>query len=713
MLLYFTQKLIRFYAIKVLAMERTGDSRNPSQPSEYRQLAAIMFTDIVSYSKLMSQNEQLALDVMRTNRLIQKSLVEQYYGKWIKEIGDGVLAMFRTAYDSLQCAMAIQKAIREQCDHQVRIGIHLGDITLEGDDAFGDGVNIAARIQSIADPGGIYVSESVFRAVRARSDHPVHDLGEIYLKNIVHPIRIYALVGDGLPSPSDQIQKPEVQKKKSLWPKVVDVPNEEKLIDHHRKISDLSIAVLPFKNLSPDQENQYFADGVMGDILNKLQQMHELKVISQTSVEQYRNTTKAISQIGSELGVSYLLEGSVRKGYDEIMITAQLINARDDRHVWADNFTSTYSTKGIFKIQREIAEKIVSKLHLKISPEKISRITQPKTKNNNAYDHYLRGMFHWYQMTAQGLETALHYFELARDEDPNYALAYAGIAMVWGGYIQHGLVSSEEASPKVKEAAAKALALDSSLAEVHYMLGMAMLTGWWEWNWEVAEREFRKTIELNPNFAEVRIYYAHQLDIQGRLEEAEIQAKKAMEIEPFNSFIQVVYAMHLNLVRRYDESVKVLNNLLAMDPNNYFALSTLRSSYHNLQMYDEALEAWKKSFETKGDQEAVEALKRGNEEGGYRMALQQIAELLVARSDTSFITPWQIATLYTRAGKNHEALDWLEKSYQDRDANMTYISVDPIFDELRDDPRFGKLLREMKFPEKFENRNGMNNLVSS
>ena len=681
-------------------MERKVDTQNPSQPSEYRQLAAIMFTDIVSYSKLMSQNEQQALDVMRNNRSIQKSLVKQHNGKWVKEIGDGVLAMFRTAYDSQQCALAIQKAIREQCGHQVRIGIHLGDVTIEEDDVFGDGVNIAARIESIADPGGIYVSESVFKAVMARSNHPVHDLGEICLKNIAYPIRIYALLGEGLPSPSDQMLKQEMLKKKSPWPKIVNISDEEQWTDHHQKTSDLSIAVLPFKNLSPDQENQYFADGVMGDILNNLQQMHELRVISQTSVEQYRNTTKPISQISSELRVSYLLEGSVRKAYDEIMITAQLINARDDRHVWADNFTSTFSTKGIFNIQREIAEKIVNELQLKISPEKVAEITQPKTKNKNAYDHYLRGMFHWYQITSQGLETALRYFELARDEDPNYALAYAGIAMVWGGYIQHGLVSSEEASPKVKEAAAKALALDSSLAEVHYMLATVMQNGWWEWNWEVAEREYRKTIELNPNFAEARIAYAHQLDIQGRPEEAEIQAEKAMEIEPFNPFIQVVYAMHLNLVRKSEESIVVLNNLLATDPNNHFALSTLRSSYHNLQMYDEALDTWEKSFEAKGDQEAIEALKRGNEKGGYRMALQRIAELLIARSDTSFITPWQIATLYTRAGKNHEALDWLEKAYHDQDANIQYIGVDPIFDELRDDPRFGELLSKMKLPRK-------------
>ncbi len=679
-------------------MERKGDAQNPSQSIENRQLAAIMFTDIVSYSKLMSRNEQEAFDVMRKNRSIQKSLVELHNGKWVKEIGDGVLAMFRTAYDSQQCALAIQKEIREQCEHQVRIGIHLGDIIIENDDAFGDGVNVAARIQSIADPGGIYLSESVFKAVMARTNHPVYDLGEFCLKNISYPIRIYALLGEGLPSPSDQVLKQQVRNKKPLQTTNANISDGKPWIDHHRTPSNLSIAVLPFKNLSPDQENQYFADGVMGDILNNLQQMHELKVISQTSVEQYRNTTKPISQIGIELKVHYLLEGSVRKSYDEIMITAQLINARDDRNVWADNFTSTYSTKGIFSIQREIAKKIVTELQLKISPEKIAEITQPKTKNRNAYEHYLRGMFYWYQITARSLETALRYFELARDEDPNFAPAYAGIAMVWGGYIQHGLVSSVEASPKVNEAAAKALALDSSLAEVHYMLALVMMNGCMEWNWEVTEREFRKTIELNPNFAEARLHYAHHLNIQGRPEEAEIQAEKAMEIEPFNPFIQVVYAMHLNLVRKPEESIKVLNSLLATEPNNYFALSTLRSSYHNLKSYDDALEAWEKSFASRGDKEAIEALKHGNQEGGYCIALQRIAELLIARSVTSFITPWQIATLYTRAGTNHEALDWLEKACHDQDANMPYISADPIFDELRDDPRFGKLLKKMKLP---------------
>ncbi len=688
-------------------MVKSEDNKNTSLPFEYgqqdtsaRRLAAIMFTDIVRYSSIMSQNEEQALELLHKNRSIQKHLIDQYNGTCLKEMGDGILAMFNTAFDSQACALAIQKSIKEQCTHQVRIGIHLGDIYLEDNDAFGDGVNVASRIQSIADPGGIYISESVFKAVRARSDHPVEDLGEIYLKNIAYPIRVFAILGDGLPSPSSQMQKSEVLQKKPSWSKSIDNPDEGQWIGHQRQTSNRSIAVLPFKNLSPDQENQYFADGVMGDILNNLQQMHELRVISQTSVEQYRNTTKPISQIGSELSVNYLLEGSVRKAEDQIMITAQLINAEDDRHIWANNFTSTYSTKGIFDIQRKIAEKIVSELQLKISPEKVAEITQPKTENKDAYDNYLRGMFHWYKLSGRSFETALHYFEMAKEKDPNYALAYAGIALVWGGYLQYGLVSPKEAMPKVKEAAAKALAIDSSVAEVHYRLALGMSCGWWEWNWEIGEREYKMTIELNPNLAEARIYYAHLLNQQRRPEEAKIQAEKAMEIEPFNTTIQVIYAMHLNLVNKYEESIKVLNSILATDSNNYSALATLRSSYHNLQMYDKALDAWEKSFATKRDQVAIERLKQGNKEGGYNMALQRVAELLITRRADSFVTPWQIATLYTRAGKNNEALNWLEKALEENDPNMPYISVDPIFKEIRNDPRFSELLKKMKLPQK-------------
>ena len=282
-----------------------------------------------------------------------------------------------------------------------------------------------------------------------------------------------------------------------------------------------------------------------------------------------------------------------------------------------------------------------------------------------------------------------------------------------GGYLQHGWASYDEVSPKVKEAAAQALALDSSLAEVHYMLALTMYTGWWQWNWEVAEREFKKTIELKPNFAEVRIYYAHLLCIQGRIEDANIQGKMAMEIEPFNPFIQVAYAMHLNLIHKFEEALRVLNNLLEREPNNLFALSTLRSTYHNLKMYDKALEVWKKSFAIRDDQEAIATLIQGQDEGGYSLALHRLAELLVNRSDAGFVPPWQIATIFTRAGRNQEALDWLEKAYCAQDANMPYMSADPIFDELRKYPRFCKLLKKMKLPERIVSRNRGNSLVSS
>ena len=307
-----------------------------------RQLAAIMFTDIVGYTALMGKDSDKAMELIRVSKQIQKPLVEKHNGKWLKEMGDGAMVQFGSALDAVNCSMEIQKAARGELDAKLRIGIHLGDVQVEENDVHGDGVNVAARLESIADPGGIYISESIEKAIRGQMDVQAKYLGEVKLKNVAYGVRTYALQGVGLPVPRVK------QSHTSLWqivqrrgviraglvglvviitvlylyPKYF---SEEG--DIESVINNKSIAVIPFDNLSDDKEQQYFADGVMEDILTQLQRMGELNVTSKTSVEQYRNTTKTSSEIGSELRVSYLLEGSVRKAGDQIMITAQLIDA--------------------------------------------------------------------------------------------------------------------------------------------------------------------------------------------------------------------------------------------------------------------------------------------------------------------------------------------------------------------------------------------------
>ncbi|MEE8377097.1 MAG: tetratricopeptide repeat protein, partial [Candidatus Aminicenantaceae bacterium] len=280
---------------------------------------------------------------------------------------------------------------------------------------------------------------------------------------------------------------------------------------------------------------------------------------------------------------------------------------------------------------------------------------------------------------------------------PNYALAYAGIAHVWLGRQQQGLVQPSEAAPRAKAAALKALELDNTLAEVHYIL--AGIRAWVEWDWEGAETEFRRAIELDPNYPDPRAYYSHFLHMMKRPEEAMEQIERALELDPFNALFRAIYGMDLMYARRYDDAIALLRETLRTAPNDWTALSSLRSAYHLKGMYEEALEIWKKSFAAKGDREAEEALVSGYEEAGYSGALSRVAEMMIARSSTTFVTPWQIGTLYTRAGKKDEALEWLEKAYEAHDPNMPYISVDPIFDGLRDDPRFKDLLRQMNLPQ--------------
>ena len=457
-----------------------------------------------------------------------------------------------------------------------------------------------------------------------------------------------------------------------------------------------AIAVLPFENLTGDPEQEYFVDAVTDELIGQLAQIGALRVISRRSVMQYKGVEKPLSEIAQELNVDAVVEGTVHRVGDSVRIRVQLIDALpEERNLWSQTYDRAMTD--VLVMYSEMARAIADKTRVKLTPQEEANLATTRQVNPEAYEAYIKGRFHWYKLTQQDLEIALQYFELAQEKDPNYALAYAGIANVWIGRQQQGLVPYSEAAPKAKAAALKALELDNTLAEVHHLL--AGIRAWVEWHWEDAETAYRRAIELNPNYPDPRAWYSHFLFIMRRPEEAMEQIERALELDPFNVLFRAVYAMDLNFARRYDDAIAVLRETLRTAPNDWTALSTLRSAYHHKQMYEEALEIWKRSFAAKGDQEAEEALARGYEEAGYSGALSRVAETLIARSRTTYVTSWQIGTLYTRAGKNDEALEWLEKAYEEHDGNMPYISVDPIFDGLREDPRFQDLLRRMNLPQ--------------
>ena len=301
--------------------------------------------------------------------------------------------------------------------------------------------------------------------------------------------------------------------------------------------------------------------------------------------------------------------------------------------------------------------------------------------------------------TKADLGKALNYFELARDIDPNYALAYLGISRVWGGYAQHGFMSSTEARAKGKEARMKALELDSSLVQIR----TAMANGytWGTWEFERAGKEFRRSIEINPNYPFAQAYYSHYLAIVGDPEAGLPHGELAIELEPYNTLYQSLHGMALRNARKYDEALVLLEKLYNSEPDQGIGLPAFWAVYHELGDYDEALKIAKDIYALKGMELAIETLEKGNEEGGYKIAMQRTAEAMIAYSDTTYIAPWQICTLYCRAERKTEALDWLEKAYEEHDNNMPYISVDPLFDFLRGEERFKNILYKMNLPDRY------------
>ncbi len=456
-----------------------------------------------------------------------------------------------------------------------------------------------------------------------------------------------------------------------------------------------SIAVLPLENLSGDPEQEYFSDGMHEALITGLGRLGGLKrVIARGSVMRFKGSKTPLGTIARELKVGMLMTGAVLRAGGRVRITAQLIDAASEAQVWAQSYER--DLVDVLSLQNEIVSAITREVDVKLSPQEATRLAGAPRVHPEAYEACLKGQFHWYKLTRADLERALQYFEAALDEDPDCAQAYAGIAGVWVGRQQQGFVPTSEAAPRAKAAAAKALALDGTLAEVHFMLG-GILT-WTDWNWTGGEAEYRQAIELNPGYPDPRASLSHLLNVVGRPREALAQIEKAMEIDPLNALFRGLYAMDLIYARRYDEAISLLRETLRTSPNDLVSLSTLRSAYHLTHRETEALEVWKASFAARGDREAEDALARGSKENGYRGGLQRVAEALVERSRTSYVPAWQIGTLYTRAGMKDQALDWLEKALEARDPNIPYLAVDPIFDPMRSDPRFQQLLRRLNLP---------------
>ncbi len=457
----------------------------------------------------------------------------------------------------------------------------------------------------------------------------------------------------------------------------------------------IRLAVLPFVNLTGDPEQEYMSDGFTQEMITQLGRLHpkDLSVIARTSVIRYKKGDTPIDQIGRELDVDYLLEGSVRRHANRVRIAAELIKVRDQSQLWADSYERELSA--ILAVQGDVAQSVTKALALKLLPSVQARLASAPIINAEAYDAVLRGQYHWRKLIASEFETAQRYFELALAKDSSYASAYACLAGVWAGRQQMGIMPARDVAPKWKAAALKAVALDDNSADAHFALA-GYLT-WYEWDWAGAETEWKRAIELDPSDATDQAYYSHFLAITGRLDEAVIHAELALKLDPFNELLHGLHAAVLNYLDRYEEAAAAARTALSMQPDAPVAFSQLEIALGMLGRHDEILALQRKRYAQ--DPERLEALERGFAGAGYKGAMRGVADLLAVRFEHSLgrSGTMSIAKKYLESGDKDKAIYWLEKAYEERDGNLPYVCR-PLWNPLLSDPRFPALLRRMNLP---------------
>jgi TolB-like protein/Tfp pilus assembly protein PilF len=568
-------------------------------------------------------------------------------------------------------------------------------------------VNIAARLESIADSGGIYISGSVARAIRNHDEIDYIPVGTATLKNVSYPVDIYAIQGPGFPIPSkhkiEELSSSHIGTRKKSRRFVLFIiiliiaaggwlTREFLITPADDRIS--SMAVLPLSNLTGDPDQEYFVAGMHDALITELSKIGSLRIISRQSTLQYQESTFSMKEIAKQLGVDAIVEGSVFKSGNQVRIQIQLIRAMpEESHILAQSYDRELSD--VLNMHREITQDIATRVQVHLTAGERALLQDTKKVNPEAYEAYLKGQFHWNKLTRDDLNMAENYYKLALEKDPEYALAYVGLSSIGVGRAQMGYAPWKESALKSMGYMDKAIELDSTLSEVHFM--NAAFNSWGLWNWKKAEQEYKKALDQNPNYAIARAYYSQHLCVMKRTEEGLRQNVLAIELDPFNTLYKELYGMDLLFAKKYQEAQQLLENILENEPESRIALTTLRSVYHQQKKYDKAIEIWERTYP--GDQEAVKTLEEGYLEGGYSMALRRLAEMLIVRSSTSFVTPWQIGTIYTRAGMKDEALEWLEKAYEAHDPNMPYINIDPIFDYMRNEPTFIELVDRMDFPD--------------
>jgi len=631
-----------------------------------RQLAAILFADMTGYTALMQENEQLA----RTKRKRFKSVLEQAVsennGKVLQYYGDGSLCIFNSAIDSVNCAIGIQRQLQEAPRVDLRIGIHSGDIIMEEDSIYGDGVNLASRIESLAVPGGIFISEKVYDEIRNQESIRTRELGYFELKNVQQPIRVYAISNTGVVVPD----RSEVKGK--------------------TKGTDNRLAVLPFVNMSADPENEYFSDGISEELLNALTRVEGLKVTSRTSAFAFKGKHHDIRDIAIQLNVDKILEGSVRKSGNKVRVTAQLINAADGYHIWSETYDRDLTD--IFQVQDEISGIIANKLRQNLVPEKKEKLFRSKSTNITAYTYYLKGLHFWYKMTPADTRKAIDCYNEALAIQPDYALAYAMSAAAYSYLGATGQMMPQKAFEIVRRQAETALDLDDSIAESHIAIASVYL--FYDWNWEAAFQSLQKALQLNPGAIDAYELLCYYYVTMGQKEKAVELMEEAERLDPLSPVVLNALGNMYSFTHRYDDAIRQADKLLEINPTMRISIEMKGWATGMKGDWESALELFKEvhrltNHPLKGlmgmafaygmlgdDEKAMECI--------HKMEQRQ-------NQEPDVVVDADLAAAWMSIGEVDKAIEYLNNCIDKRMGPVAYYIEYPVFESLKNDPRFQKI----------------------
>src|SRR6266566_4668027 len=650
------------------------------------EIGHVLFIDIVGYSKLLIHEQLEYLEKLREIvRATETFRAAQREGKLMRlPTGDGGALVFHTSPEApVQCAMEIARELKKHPELRVRMGIHSGpvkgvtDLSEQGNIA-GAGINIAQRVMDCGDAGHILVSKRVADDLEnyAQWRPLLHDLGTCEVKHGIS-LALFNLY-------SDEIGNPEQPKKFRTDERKIDIVTPAA----PRK----SIAVLPFENLSEDKANVYFADGIHEEILTRLSRIGDLKVISRTSTQRFKNTAEQIPEIARQLGVANILEGSVRKAGNRVRVHVQLIDAESDAHLWAERYDR--DLVDIFAVEADIAGKIAEALQARLSGAERRAITARPTKSTEAHELYLKGRYHWRNFYAPGYERVREYFEQAVALDASYAPAYCGLSLYYA-WAAANAIFPPDVWPLAEEYVRKSLSLDDTWPEAYNSL--AAVEVYYKRNWPAAEQAFQRGMELDPNFGDLHSHYGMCLSYLGRFDEAIAQTERAIQLDPFFPGTNLHYGRLLFFSRQYDRAAAQLAKTLDLYPDYAAAHEYFGDVCAKRGMAHEAITHWCSALNLNGRTEDARVLEQTFKAAGFDAAVRtlgesQLEELDAKRARGEYVAAAHYVFVHLKRGQLEDALALLPKMAEEPDWFALQMRVNPMLDPLRSDPRFGEIL---------------------